>query len=1256
MPPLLPTLRAWKDPADTGARAPSAGDLAEMIAAQRRVVESLRACRTGECAELTAHERTLALLTEQLRHIAPAGRPRVQEPVESARALADVLRFDPPPASHRKRLGRVVTVAKQLFLDGLQPLHVELLRAQNDFNARVCEVMDHLLVHRAASSRTDLSAWVRERLTPSSGARGPSGGGLPEALAPVLRGVLRRQESFNAAATEAFVLAGSPARPSAEVSSRRMRELETLMDPLGGGELPLPVRASAPLWREVFRRQMGFNQQVVVVLANLLEARPLPASVPSEDYPDGFFGREAARAREVEARLRELVRPPLLSVLLSRPPAREGWLAEAIESLRAQSHANWELLVPVPEGMPRAMSRAVEAWGHKDARVRPVSTRSGGVVSSVNTTLGEARGDFILFLEPEDRLAPHALAELVLRLEREPEVDVLYSDEDQLDVSGRRTRPFFKPDWSPDLLRSVDYVRSLLAVRRSLLVELRGLREGFAGAERHDLVLRLSERTLRIGHVPGVLYHVRREALPAGAPIADDAGARALREHLARGGESAEVKPVEGAWGGYHVRYPVRGEPLVSIIVPFKDRPDLLRMVTRSLLEGTTYRNWELLLVSNNSTHPETFAVLDGLTDPRIRKLTWDFPFNYPAINNFAAKHARGELLLFLNNDIEATQPDWLEVLIGHAQRPEVGAVGPKLLFPDGTVQHAGVVVGISGSAAHPFWRLPDARAWTPFGHADWTRNYLSVTSACVLLRREVWEAVGGFDERFVLCGSDIEIGFRLWARGLRVVYTPEAKLVHHESASRRLDAIPENDFWESFLAYRRYLREGDPFYNPYLTLTGTDGSVRTHAEDGEALAVQALAFELPSARSARPPGEAPAWRHASLHVRELDVAPALRARLRTQLEEGLAALGRKGRLERMTWWLPAFGEVTPELHATFRLAQALQRQHGLASEFVIVDAPEVRVEDLEARVVGALGSSVGRFHVLGEGARWAELSAGDVAVATDWKSALLLARHPEASVRAYLVQELASRCLPAGTAQALAEESYRLGLLGLFGAPDLQAVLSAEYGMRGVVLEPAVDTALFHAGASRPPRRPVKVFFEGDPSQGGAGFELGISVLRRLNADLGAGVDILTAGSWWSTEQLGLRGVVTHLGKLPAERRAAIYRECDVALCLPLGRVVPYTLLELMACGLTVVTSESPARSWLLAHEGNALLAPLSSAALLEQLHRAVSDAGVRARLGPAAAVRARQGSWNAQADALVSALLGRSRDMLEGPHRSIG
>jgi glycosyltransferase involved in cell wall biosynthesis len=1224
-----------------------------MIAAQRRVVDGLRACRAPGCAELTAHERTLALLMEQLRRVAPARLPRAQEPVEAARALADVLRFEPPPPSHRKGVGRAVTLAKRLFLDGLQPLHARLLRAQGDFNARVCEVMDHLLVHRAASSRADLSSWVRERLTPPVGPRGGSGGGLPETLASVLRGVLRRQEAFNAAATEAFVLAGSPTRPSGEVASRRVRELEGLMDPLGGGELPLPVRASAPLWREVFRRQMGFNQQVVVVLANLLEARPLPASVPSEDYPDGFFGRETARVREVEARLRELVQLPLLSVLLSRPPTHEGWLTEAIESLRAQSHARWELLVPVPEGMPRSLSREVEAWARRDARVRPVSTRSGGPVPSVNTTLGEAHGDFVLFLEPEDRLAPHALAELVLRLEREPDVDVLYSDEDQLDASGRRTRPFFKPDWSPDLLRSVDYVRSLLAVRRSLLS---GLREGFEGAERHDLLLRLSERTGRIGHVPGVLYHVRREALPGGAPVANEAGARALREHLARGGVSAEVTPVEGAWGGYHVRYPVRGEPRVSIIVPFKDRPDLLRMVTRGLLEGTAYRNWELLLVSNNSTNPETFAVLDGLTDPRIRKLTWDFPFNYPAINNFAAKHAQGELLLFLNNDIEAIQPDWLDVLIGHAQRPEVGAVGPKLLFPDRTIQHAGVVVGITGSAAHPFWRLPDTRAWTPFGHADWTRDYLSVTSACVLLRREVWEAVGGFDERFLLCGSDIEIGFRLWERGLRVVYTPEAKLVHHESASRRLDAIPETDYWESFLAYRRYLREGDPFYNPFLTLTGTDGSVRTHAEDGEALAVHTLAHELPSARSTEHPGAAPAWRHESLHVQGLDVTSALRVRLREQLEEGLAALGRKGRWERMTWWVSGFGEPTPELRATLRLAEALQRRHGITSEFVVVDAPGRRAEELEARVVEALGSSVGHWRVLEDGSHLAALPAGEVAVATDWKSALLLAHHPAAPVRAYLVQELASRRLPAGTAQALAEESHRLGLLGLFGDPDLQAVLGAEYGMRGVALEPAVDTALFHAGPARPPRRPVKVFFEGHPSNGGSGFELGISALRRLKADLGAGVDILTAGPWWSTEQLGLRGVVTHLGKLPAQRRAAIYRECDVALCLPLGRVVPHSLLELMACGLTVITGESPSRSWLLVHEGNALLAPTSPSALLEQLHRAVSDAGLRARLGLAAAARARQGSWDAQADALVSAVLGGSRAAQGNAHRSAG
>ncbi|MFP2931205.1 glycosyltransferase, partial [Pyxidicoccus sp. 3LG] len=795
-----------------------------------------------------------------------------------------------------------------------------------------------------------------------------------------------------------------------------------------------------------------------------------------------------------------------------------------------------------------------------------------GISKALRTGLDAVRSEWVGFLEPDATLAPHALTEVVQALSAEPSLDVVYSDEDRLDAQGRRTEPFFKPDWSPDLLRSVHYVRHFLVARRQLLSTVGGVREGFDGAHDYDLMLRLSEATRGIGHVPKLLYHGRA---PTPGPQATDAGVRALREHLTRMGESAEVTSPTPAQ--YRVRYPVRGTPKVSIIVPFKDRPDLLELLLPGLLERTTYRNFEVLLVSNNSTKPETFALLERLTDPRLVKLTWDFPFNYPAINNWAAKQATGELLLFLNNDMEVVDPGWLEELVSQAQRPEVGAVGCKLLFPEGTVQHAGVVVGVTGMAGHPFWRLPDGPIATPFGHSEWTRNWLSVTSACVIFRRAVFEELKGFDERFQVCGSDIEIGLRLNQRGLRVVYTPHARLIHHESASRRADAVPEADYWWSYVAYRPWLGvKGDPFYNPNLTLMGTDCALRQHAESGETLAVRTLSHDVPSMRDPVLEERARAQRHVVEHLGELDFTPEQARASRESAPAALAALRARGKVESATWFLPAFGHVSPSLHTVFLIADLLHRRHGVRSDFVIHDAPGASPADFESRAATVFPGAVGAFRVLSGPQALAELPASDLAIATSWTSAYPLLRHPGATVRAWLMQEDPT-AFAAGMRRALAEQACALGLHGLFATPGLRDAAKALHGMDGVAFEPVVDGALFHA--RRPQRKgPVRVFFQARPDDAKSGFELGLAALTRLKHELGPAVEVLTAGADWNPESYGVRGVVTNLGPLPAERLAALYRECDVALGFLFTRNPALLPLELMASGVTLVSNDDAA------------------------------------------------------------------------------
>jgi GT2 family glycosyltransferase/glycosyltransferase involved in cell wall biosynthesis len=1234
--------------------APGAGDLARMVAVVRALLDERRPCQPERCAEVSALEATLRLLTEQLHRARPSG-SQALTPLQEASRLAVPHEFAVPESHRASSMGRVVTATKRAFIEGLHPFHVESLRPQAEFNKAVVRVLEYLSVHRSLGLRDDVTGWVRAQLEPKAdptrwkAVRSHRSGALGSvveaakrsylsAAGPVLEALLRGQAEWNAAMVEALVAAAAQKPPTEAEATQSVAGLVGRNDPLRPEALPKALRAGAPLWTELLRRQTRFNEQAVLALAGLVGARTPPPQVPElGDYEAWCARRDAVdlpAARDAVARLEA---KPLVSLITAVHDTPEAFLRECLASVEAQVYPAWEWVVVDDASTAPHVAAVLREASARNPRIRVVTRerRDGGGAGALKAGLASARGEWVGFLEAGDTLAPHALAEVVLAAE--PSVDVVYSDEDRLDGEGRRTAPAFKPDWSPDLLRATNYIRHFLVARRRVLEAVGGVREGFDGAEDYDLVLRLSEATRGLGHVPKVLYHSRASTVPT------EAGLRALREHLSRMGESAEV--TSPAPGRYRVHYPVRGTPpKVSIIVPFKDRPDLLELLLPGLLSRTTYPNFEVLLVSNNSTKPETFTLLERLTDPRLVKLTWDFPFNYPAINNWAAKRATGELLLFLNNDMEVVDPGWLDELVSQAQRPEVGAVGCKLLFPEGTVQHAGAVVGITGMAGHPFWRLPDGPIRTPFGDTESVRNWLSVTSACVIFRRSVFEEQGGFDERFQVCGSDVDIGLRLNQRGLRVVYTPHARLIHHESASRRADAIPEADYWWSYVAYRPWLgARGDPFYNPNLTLLGTDCSLRQHPEDGETLALRTLSRDVPSAQDPALEERARVQRHTVEHLDALDFTPEEARASRESAPAALAALRSRGKVETATWFVPAFGHVFAGVHTLFRFADLMHRRHGVRSDFIVYDKPGASPGDFESRAATVFPGASGHFRVLSGPAELAELPAVDLAIATYWTSAYQVLRHPRAAVRGYFVQDYEPMFFAAGTQWALAEQTYTLGFQGIFNTPGLRDYVKAQHGMDGFAFEPAVDGALFHA--RRPERKgPVRVFFYGRPGNERNGFELGLAALARLKRELGPAVEVVTAGAEWHPESYGVRGLVTNLGVLPAERTAALYRECDVGLCFMFTRHPSYLPLEMMASGMTVVTNDNPANHWLLRDGENCLLTAPTPGSVLATLRRAVGDAALRQRLGTAAAERVRRTTWEAQVDRMMEHLLGRA------------
>lgn len=453
-----------------------------------------------------------------------------------------------------------------------------------------------------------------------------------------------------------------------------------------------------------------------------------------------------------------------------------------------------------------------------------------------------ATGDFIALLDHDDLLPDHALYRVAVELLLHPDCDIVYSDEDKIDAQGRRFNPYFKHDFDVDLLLGQNTISHLGVYRTSLVRRIGGFRPGYEGSQDYDLVLRASRLAgaKAVRHIPQVLYHWRAisgsTAVDADAkPYAQQAAHRAVSDHLRHTDPGASCVATSSA-GLYRTTYPVPDPvPSVSIIIPTRDRVDLLRQCVASLIELTQYTNYEILILDNDSACATTCAYLAELDKmPQVRVIAAPGPFNYPAINNLGAQNARSDLLCLLNNDIEIADPGWLREMVSHALREGVGAVGARLMYPDGkTVQHAGVVLGLGGVASHAFQHLTQAQS-AHFGNDLLVRRYSAVTAACMVVRRDLWLKVGGLDPKLQVAFNDIDFCLRLGALGLRCLYTPHALLLHHESASRGKDVTAEslkrfNTEQAHMLSKWGHLIDNDPCYNPNLTRENSDFSL-SHA------------------------------------------------------------------------------------------------------------------------------------------------------------------------------------------------------------------------------------------------------------------------------------------------------------------------------------------------------------------------------------------------------------------------------------------
>lgn len=524
-----------------------------------------------------------------------------------------------------------------------------------------------------------------------------------------------------------------------------------------------------------------------------------------------LYGPTQGRLARLSARLAGLVRRPKISIVMPVFDTDPSWLHDAISSVRSQVYDNWELCIADDGSTNQATLDVLEAQAGEEARIRLVRLPGQqGIVGASNAALALATGEFVGFLDHDDELKPHALGEVALALDDRPTLDVIYSDEDKRDPDGTLVDPFFKPDWSPDHLMSLNYVCHFLVVRRALLEELGGFRAGYDGSQDYDLVLRATERTSEIAHIAETLYTWRKvegstAAVVDAKPYAFDAARRALQDALDRRGTPGEV----GAGlhpAAYRVRYALQGRPKVSILIPTRDKADMLRGCIESVRERSTYTDYEIVVIDNQSVEPDTLAYLAGFPG---RVLRYPHRFNYARMMNLAAHEAAGDLLLFLNNDTQVITPDWLEALIEHAQRPEVGIVGPRLLYPGGRPQHEGTIIGHLGGHAGNV----DHRGY--WGLGDIVRNCSAVTGACLMMRPSVYWAVGGHDERLRIAWNDVDLCLRVRQAGFDVVYTPFAELSHVEGGTRGYHAHLDDD--EFFEARWATFKCRDPFYNPNL-------------------------------------------------------------------------------------------------------------------------------------------------------------------------------------------------------------------------------------------------------------------------------------------------------------------------------------------------------------------------------------------------------------------------------------------------------
>ena len=565
----------------------------------------------------------------------------------------------------------------------------------------------------------------------------------------------------------------------------------------------------------------------------------LALELNSEKFYKEWIKRNEPDERELEKqRHTKFDYNPKISILTPVYNTDRVFLVDMIESVLCQTYSEWELCIADGSDREGYVKEILERYEKKDKRIKvKFLPENRGIAGNSNEALSMVTGDFIALLDHDDLLPPFSLFEVVNTLQNNRDADFIYSDEDKI-TGKKRVEHYFKPDWSPDTLRSYNYPAHFAIFRKDSLLSAGGFREGFEGSQDYDLILRISEQAKKIIHIPEILYHWRiHEDSTAGdltvKPYTVHSAKKALEEHLERLDMKGNVE--EGLFlTSYKVTYKIKARPKISIIIPNTDHSEDLCRCVNSIIEKSDYKNIEIIIVENNSIEEKTFLFYEELKKIEyIKIITWNKPFNYSAVNNFAVKEAAGDMLLFLNNDTEVINSDCFMRMAEHAMRKDVGAAGAKLYFSDGTVQHGGVILGIGDVAGHSHKGLSGDFAGYG-GRLKVIQNVSAVTAACLMMRHDVFNEVRGFDEAYILSFGDVDLCLKIREKGYLIIWTPYAELYHYESKTRGYEDTLEKEkrFFrevESFhKKWKKIMEKGDPYYNRNLTLDREDFSLRS--------------------------------------------------------------------------------------------------------------------------------------------------------------------------------------------------------------------------------------------------------------------------------------------------------------------------------------------------------------------------------------------------------------------------------------------